>query len=115
MNFPSVDYTWFGNGTVIALIAIIHVIISHGVAIGTSVLVVSTEYRAMKRKNEALDQVAKTMLKWVLIITTTMGAMTGVGIWFSVTTVIQPDFNFFFTTHFLLGMGCGMGTHLFLK
>lgn len=90
MNFPSVDYTWFGNGTVIALIAIIHVIISHGVAIGTSVLIVSTEYRAMKRKNEALDQVAKTMLKWVLIITTTMGAMTGVGIWFS-TTVIQPD------------------------
>lgn len=90
MNFPSVDYTWFGNGTVIALIAIIHVIISHGVAIGTSVLVVSTEYRAMKKKNEKLDQVAKTMLKWVLIITTTIGAMTGVGIWFS-TTVIQPD------------------------
>lgn len=90
MNFPSVDYSWFGNGTVIALIAIIHVIISHGIAIGTSVLTVSLEYRAYKTKNAKLDELAKTIAKWVLIITTTAGAMTGVGIWFS-TTVIQPD------------------------
>lgn len=90
MNFPYVEYTWLGNGTVIAIIAIIHVIISHGVAIGTSVLTVSLEYRAFKTENEKLDELAKTMAKWVLIITTTVGAMTGVGIWFS-TTVIQPD------------------------
>ena len=36
MNFPSVDFSWLGNGTVIAIIAIAHVLISHGVAIGTS-------------------------------------------------------------------------------
>ncbi|NLY79954.1 MAG: cytochrome c [Lysinibacillus sp.] len=90
MNFPYVEYTWLGYGTVIAIIAIIHVIISHGVAIGTSVLTVSLEYRAFKTENEKLDELAKTMAKWVLIITTTVGAMTGVGIWFS-TTVIQPD------------------------
>lgn len=90
MNFPSVDFSWFGNGTIIATIAIIHVMISHGIAIGMTVLTVSTEYRAMKKNNEQLNELAKNMAKWVLIITTTMGAMTGVGIWFS-TTVIQPD------------------------
>lgn len=90
MNFPAVDFSWFGNGSIIALIAIIHVMISHGVAIGMSVLTVSVEYRAMKSKNERLNELAKSMAKWVLIITTTAGAMTGVGIWFS-TTVLQPD------------------------
>ncbi|WP_332646905.1 c-type cytochrome [Lysinibacillus sp. 54212] len=90
MNFPSIDFSWFGNGTVIAVIAIIHVIISHGVAIGMTVLTVSAEYRAMKKNNEKLNLLAKNMAKWVLIITTTAGAMTGVGIWFS-TTVLQPD------------------------
>lgn len=88
MNFPSVDYSWFGNGSVIALIAIVHVVISHGVAIGTIALMVTMEYRAVRTKNAKLDQLAKKIAKWVLIITTTVGAMTGVGIWFS-TTVIQ--------------------------
>ncbi|MED3662838.1 cytochrome c, partial [Ureibacillus terrenus] len=74
----------------IAIIAIAHVLISHGVAIGTSVLTVSLEYRAFKTNNQKLDGLAKNMAKWILIITTTIGAMTGVGIWFS-TTVIQPD------------------------
>lgn len=90
MNFPSVDYSWLGNGTVIAIIAIVHVIISHGVAIGTSVLTVSLEHQAFKTNNQKLDGLAKNIAKWILIITTTVGAMTGVGIWFS-TTVIQPD------------------------
>lgn len=90
MNFPYVEFPWFGNGTIIAVIAIIHVIISHGVAIGTSALAVSLEVRATKRRNEDLNQLAKNMVKWILIITTTAGAMTGVGIWFS-TSVIQPD------------------------
>lgn len=90
MNFPSLDYSWFGNGSVIALIAIIHVIISHGVAIGTTVIVVSMEYRAVRTNDAKLNDLAKNIAKWLLIITTTAGAMTGVGIWFS-TTVIQPD------------------------
>lgn len=90
MNFPSVEFSWLGNGTVIALIAIIHVIISHGIAIGTTAIAVSIEVRATKRRNAKLDELAKSMTKWILIITTTLGAMTGVGIWFS-TSVIQPD------------------------
>jgi hypothetical protein len=90
MNFPTVEFPWFGNGNIVAIIAIIHVLISHGVAIGATALVVSSEYYAIVTKNEKLDQLAKQLTKWILIITTTVGAMTGVGIWFS-TTVIQPD------------------------
>lgn len=90
MNFPVVEFPWFGNGTVIAVIATIHVIVSHGIAIGITTLMVSLEYNGIKTNNEKLINVAKRISKWVLIITTTIGAMTGVGIWLS-TSVIQPD------------------------
>lgn len=90
MNFPVVDFPWLGNGTVIAIIAIIHVIISHGVAIGATTLMVSLEYMGIKTNNENLELVARKFSKWILILTTTVGAITGVGIWFT-TTVIQPD------------------------
>ncbi|MBD8003705.1 c-type cytochrome [Bacillus norwichensis] len=90
MNFPVVEFPWLGNGTVIAIIAIIHVIISHGVAIGITTLMVTAEYRAIQTNNEPLRNLARKLSKWVLILTTTIGAITGVGIWFS-TTVIQPD------------------------
>lgn len=90
MNFPVVEFPWLGNGTVIAIIAIIHVIVSHGVAIGMTTLMVSLEYVGLKKGHEGLISTARKFSKWVLIITTTVGAITGVGIWFS-TTVIQPD------------------------
>ncbi|MFB6363479.1 hypothetical protein ACFCP7_05365 [Paenibacillus elgii] len=51
---------------------------------------VSIEYVAFKRGNERLEAYARWLSKWILIITTTAGAMTGVGIWFT-TTVILPN------------------------
>src|SRR5699024_11504653 len=90
MNFPVIEFPWLGNGTIIAVIAIIHVIISHGVAIGATTLMVSLEYVGIKKNNSGLIDIARKFSKWVLILTTTIGAVTGVGIWFS-TTVIQPD------------------------
>lgn len=89
MEFPSVEFPWLGSGTVVAIIAILHVVVNHAFAIGGSVLMVALEYKGWKRNKPGLDQVARKMSKWILIITTTVGALTGVGIWFS-TTVIQP-------------------------
>ncbi|HHY71992.1 MAG TPA: cytochrome c [Bacillus bacterium] len=89
MNFPVVEFPWLGNGMVIAIIATIHVLISHGVAVGATALTVSLEHKAYKTNNKKLDDVARMLTKWILIVTTTAGAMTGVGIWFT-TTVIEP-------------------------
>lgn len=89
MNVPVIEFPWFGNGTVIALIATVHVLISHGVAIGAIAVTVSLERKAMKTNNAKLDQVARRLAKWILVVTTTAGAMTGVGIWIS-TTVLEP-------------------------
>ncbi len=89
MEFPVVEFPWLGSGTVIALIAVLHVVINHAFAIGGSVLMVGLEHKGWKENNPGLEQTARKMSKWILIITTTVGAMTGVGIWFA-TTVIQP-------------------------
>ncbi|QTH45476.1 c-type cytochrome [Cohnella sp. LGH] len=90
MNFPTIDFGWLGNGNLIGMMAVLHVMINHAVAIGGCVLMVSIEYRAHKDNNPALERYARTLSKWIMIITTTAGAMTGVGIWFT-TTVILPD------------------------
>lgn len=90
MNFPTIDFGFLGNGNLIGMMAVLHVMINHAVAIGGSVLMVSIEHRASKDGNPALDAYARRLCKWILIITTTVGAMTGVGIWFT-TTVILPD------------------------
>ncbi len=90
MNFPTIDFGWLGNGNLIGMMAVLHVMINHAVAIGGCVLMVSIEYTAYKQNNAALEAYARWLSKWILIITTTFGAMTGVGIWFT-TTVILPD------------------------
>jgi len=90
LNFPTIDFGWLGNGNLIGMMAVLHVTISHGVAIGGCVLMVSVEHKAYKENNPALYAYAMWLSKWILIITTTVGAMTGVGIWFT-TTVILPE------------------------
>ncbi|WP_240419439.1 hypothetical protein [Paenibacillus periandrae] len=90
MNFPTIDFGWLGNGNLIGMMAVLHVMINHAVAIGGSILMVSIEFVAFKRGNERLEAFARRLSKWILIITTTAGAMTGVGIWFT-TTIIEPD------------------------
>ncbi|GMX65481.1 hypothetical protein Elgi_47510 [Paenibacillus elgii] len=90
MEFPTIDFGWVGNGNLIGMMAVLHVMINHAVAIGGSVLMVSIEYAAFKRGSERLEAYARWLSKWILIITTTAGAMTGVGIWFT-TTVILPN------------------------
>ncbi|MEI7024160.1 c-type cytochrome [Paenibacillus sp. y28] len=90
MQFPTIDFGWLGNGNLIGMVSVLHVIINHAVAIGGSVLMVSIEYAAYKSGNARLDAYAKWLCKWILIITTTLGAMTGVGIWFA-TTVVLPN------------------------
>ena len=89
MDFPVHVSEYLGMNTVIAMIAIIHVMISHGAAVGGGTLVAYLEYQAIKTQNDDLDRFAQRMLRVFVIVTTTVGALTGVGIWIS-TTVAQP-------------------------
>ena len=89
MNFPIYQVPYLGNGMLIAINAVLHVIISHGLAIGAIALVVLSEYIGMKRSSEEWERFARGFLRFTIIITTGVGATTGVGIWF-ITSTLSP-------------------------
>src|SRR5690606_26180550 len=95
MDFPMFHLDWLNNRMLIAGIATLHVIINHGLAVGFIPLVTWLEQKGLKRSGTdqitdlEWDEKVYKMMKVAFIITTTIGAMTGVGIWFSA-ALISP-------------------------
>src|SRR5690606_5942050 len=93
MDFPMFHLDSLNDRFLIAVIAIIHVMFNHCPAVGFIPYITWLEYKGVK--NAPSDQVTDTKwdtpiyskMKVAFIITTTIGAMTGVGIWFSVALV----------------------------
>lgn len=84
MNYPVWDVAGIGSGLVVAIIAIIHVFISH-LAVGGGAFLLVAEWWASRqpeatRVRDWLHQYAS----WFLVFTTVAGATTGVGIWFAI-------------------------------
>ena len=84
---------WLNDRFLIALIAILHVIINHGLAVGFIPYITWLEYKGVKNSksdevtDKNWDELIYKKMKVAFIITTTVGAMTGVGIWFSAALV----------------------------
>lgn len=89
MDFPIFHLDLFGNRLLIAVIATIHVLINHMLAVGAMPLVTFLEWRGMKTGDQRWDDLAYRLLFVCFIITTTVGALTGVGIWLS-TSLVNP-------------------------
>jgi mono/diheme cytochrome c family protein len=84
MNYPVWDIPFLGAGLVVAIIAIIHVLISH-VAIGGGAFLFIAEVWSDRQSNgEAIRGWLHKYATWFLVYTTVIGAVTGVGIWFSI-------------------------------
>ena len=89
MDFPLFHLDFMGNRMLVAVIAIIHVIINHALAVGFIPLVTLLEFRGYLKfksnpeEGKAWDEMARKLLFVAFIITTTAGALTGVGIWFA--------------------------------
>lgn len=89
MQFLMYEMPYLGSGMAIALDAVTHVFISHGLAIGAFFIVLLSEYIGYRRSDGLWDEFARRWLKVVVIVTTSLGALTGVGIWFF-TSVLVP-------------------------
>ena len=81
MNYP-VWELGFGPGLLIAIVAISHVCVSH-FAIGGGFFLTITEYFAVRRGDKNLLDYLKLHSKFFALLTLVFGAMTGVGIWFT--------------------------------
>jgi len=81
MDFPLYYMDFIGNRMLMAMIAIVHVMINHPFAVGAWPLIAILEWKAWKLKDAAWDNLARRITFVLFIITTTLGALTGVGIW----------------------------------
>jgi mono/diheme cytochrome c family protein len=82
MNYPVWDVA-FGAGLLIALVAILHVFVSH-FAVGGGLFLVLTERRARRKNDSALLEWLKSHTKFFVLVTVVYGAVSGVGIWFTI-------------------------------
>jgi len=90
MDFPSFYMDHLAGGRlIIGLIASLHVLINHPLAVGVYPLLTWMEWWAHKNNRPDIDQLAYKITFIVFIVTTTVGAMTGVGIWLS-TSLFAP-------------------------
>src|SRR5665647_3756503 len=89
MQFPVYEVPYLGNGMTIGLDAVLHVIISHGLAIGAILLIVISEYFGFRKASKDWENFAKNFLKFNIIVITGIGAVTGVGIWL-ITSALAP-------------------------
>ncbi|WP_293785668.1 hypothetical protein [uncultured Pedobacter sp.] len=96
MDIPLFHLDWLNNRMLIALIATLHALINHSLAVGFMPLVAWLEnkgvlYSGPEEVTDAKwDKMVYRMMWSAFIITTTIGAMTGVGIWFSV-SLVSPN------------------------
>ncbi len=89
MDLPVFHLDVLNDRMLIAVIAIIHVLINHAMAVGGIPLVVYLERRGLVDTSLPWDDLARRVLTVFVVTTTTAGALTGVGIWFS-TALVNP-------------------------
>ena len=91
MNFP-VWQLGFPGGLLIAIVAVTHVFISH-FAVGGGAFLVLSERRAYLRNDEALLSYVRRHSKFFALLTLVYGAISGVGIWFTI-GLVAPEATF---------------------
>ena len=83
MNYPVWDVPLAGSGWIIGVIAIFHVMISH-FAVGGGFYLILAEKKARRENRADWLEVIRGHSRFFLILTTIFGAVSGVGIWFSI-------------------------------
>jgi mono/diheme cytochrome c family protein len=82
MNFPVWELE-MGGGLLIAIVAILHVFVSH-FAIGGGFFLVITERLAYRKGDQHLERYVTGHSKFFALVTLVFGAISGVGIWFTI-------------------------------
>ena len=83
MNFPIWEIPHLGGGGLIALVAVVHVFVAH-FAVGGGFWLALTEAKAYRENDPALLAYVRCYSKFFVLLTLVFGALTGVGIWFTI-------------------------------
>jgi len=87
MNYP----LWRvpAPGLLIAVVGVVHVFVSH-FAVGGGLLLVLAELKARAAADAALLGFVRALSRGFVLLTLVLGALTGVGIWFTI-GLVQPQ------------------------
>ncbi len=83
MNYPFWDVPIIGGGMLIGIVAIIHVFIAH-FAVGGGLFLPLTEYKAYRENDPQILDYVKRHTRFFVLLTLVAGAITGVGIWWTI-------------------------------
>jgi mono/diheme cytochrome c family protein len=83
MDYPVLHWTSWGGGLLIALVATIHVFISH-FAVGGGLFIAVMETRTQRLGLTSMRDYLRRYANFFLLLTMVVGGLTGVGIWFAV-------------------------------
>lgn len=101
MNYPVWYLPETGGGLLIALIAILHVFVSH-FAVGGGLYLIYAEKKGLKEKNQGILDFVKKHARFFLLLTMVFGSITGVGIWFII-ALVSPGATSFLIHNFVFG------------
>lgn len=86
MNYPFWEISTLGGSLLIAIVAILHTYIAQ-FAVGGGFFLVLAERRARRENDMAMLDYVRQHTRFFVLVTLVLGAVTGVGIWFTVALV----------------------------
>jgi len=101
MNYPVWNVPVIGGVWVIGIIAIVHMMVAL-FAVGGGLYLPMAEAKAMREGRESWMPVIKKHSRFFMILTNTLGAVTGVGIWFAI-GLVQPEATSTLIHNFVFG------------
>jgi cytochrome c553 len=88
VNYPIWELPFIGGGLLIAAVAVVHVFVSH-FAVGGGLFLVLTEMKGYREGDRRIVDYVRFHTRFLILITLVFGALTGVGIWFTI-GLVQP-------------------------
>ncbi len=101
MNYPVWYLPETGGGFLVALIAILHVFVSH-FAVGGGLYLIYAEKKGLKENSPLILNFVKDHARFFLLVTMVFGSITGVGIWFII-ALVSPAATSFLIHNFVFG------------
>ena len=86
MNYPVWYLPELGGGLLIAVIAVLHVFVSH-FAVGGGLYLIYAEKKGLRESSQAILDFTRHHARFFLLLTMVFGSITGVGIWFIIALV----------------------------
>ncbi len=101
MNYPVWYLPGTGGGFLIALIAVLHVFVSH-FAVGGGLYLIFAEKKGLRENSPAILEFVKKHARFFLLLTMVVGSITGVGIWFII-ALVNPAATSLLIHNFVFG------------